>query len=71
LSFSLLTHLSLAELNSSLYPEASQSCLYNATQGVYSSYEDSDSINDCLCNNIYGFVTNPAICITNHDPNDL
>jgi hypothetical protein len=71
LSFSLLSHLSLAELSFSEYPEASQSCLYNAAQGVCSSYAEDYLVNSCLCNNDYGFVTNSAICITNNDPNDL
>ncbi|KAI5460488.1 hypothetical protein BGZ63DRAFT_404957 [Mariannaea sp. PMI_226] len=60
----LLATSALADENDfSFYPRRSQSCLYNSANTAKCTSGTAVSLNECLCYNHNGFVTNAAACV--------
>lgn len=64
--------LSLAASNDfSFYPKNAQSCLYKAADSAACTGDTNAALNECLCSNTSGFVTDTAKCLGSEDPDDV
>lgn len=64
--------LALAASNDfSFYPQNAQSCLYKAADSAACTGDTNAALNECLCSNTSGFVTDTAKCLGSEDPDDV